>query len=217
MKKKLVSYYYVSDSEVENDPITKEYKYIYFYGLSELTSLPRLTKDYSNYALYGTTLPLAIGLVLGILVFFFIIPLCFKNGESIGKLIMHTCLVNKLGYQYKRIQLVPRFIFIALITLLVIYFVGINLISVGILSAALLASFIVMVATKDHKAIHDFIAGTLVVDKRSSTWFKDINEEEKYQKQVDEYEEKYNKELSVEDRTNVIYSNPHNHDNNNPQ
>lgn len=217
VKKKLVSYYYVSDSEIENDPIAKEYKYIYFYSLSELTSLPRPTKDYQNFALYGTTLPLALGLTLGILIFFFIIPMCFKNGETIGKLVMHTCLVNKLGYQYRRIQLVPRFIFMALSVLLIIYFVGINLITVGILSALLLASFITMILTKDHKAIHDFIAGTLVIDKRNSTWFKDINEEERYQKQVDDYEERHKKELAVEDRTNIIYSNPHSNDNKTPQ
>ena len=60
---------------------------------------------------------------------------------------------------------------------MVLYFVvGINLISLGILTFIALVSYTLTVFTKDHKAIHDYVAGTLVVDKVKSEIYKNYDE-----------------------------------------
>ena len=100
-KKQLRQYFYMSDEEAKESETAKKYSYIYFYALSDLTSSSKLQNDYNKFALYGTTLPLVIAIFVTFMIFYFIIPLCFKNGETLGKKIMHICLVNKIGYQYK--------------------------------------------------------------------------------------------------------------------
>lgn len=208
-KTKLRNYFYVADNDVKDNAIAEKYKFIYYYVLSDLTSLSKLQNDYNKYALYSTTLPLVIAIFITFLIFFFIIPLCFKNGETIGKKVMHTCLVNKLGYEYKRIQLLPRFLFPTLLSTIVVFFMGFSLWSLMIVSSAILISFLFVIFSKDNKALHDYFAGTLVIDARESTWFKDANEEEKAQKDVDEFVENIHKNDDASERENILYTNPH--------
>lgn len=185
--KQLIDYFYVADNEIENKPLAQEYRYIYFYALADLTSLPALKSDYDNFAFFGTTLPLAIAIFIAFMVFYLIIPLCFKNGQSIGKIITKTCLVNKLGYQYNRLQLIPRTLFPTFLTIAIILIMGLSLYPFIIISLFVLASFVMVVFSKNHLAFHDYFAGTLVIDARSSTWFKDAESEIKAQKEVDDF------------------------------
>ena len=208
-KEKLLNYYFVKDDDVKNNEIAKEYKYIYYYALSDLTSLKRIIDDYNRYSLFGTTLPLIEAMFLTMLIFYFIIPMCFRDGETVGKLIMHTCLVNKLGYRYKRSQLIVRFLFPAFVVSAVLWFTGFSMITVIILSFVILASYLLVIFGKENKAIHDYLAGTLVVDKRASTFFKDINEEEKFEKQTEEFVSLIQEKEDPREDEKTIYVNPH--------
>ena len=208
-KAKLRNYFYVNDEDVEGNEIASRYLYIYYYALADLTSLSKLQNDYSRYALFTGTIPLAIAVFLTFGVFFFIIPLCFKNGETLGKKIMHTCLVNKLGYQYSRLQLIPRFLFPTFLIVTVVLVLGFSIWSLAAVSFGLLISYLFVIFSKDNKALHDYFAGTLVIDTRESTWFKDINEEEKMQKEVDDYVEAVKNNVDPDNRENIIYTNPH--------
>ena len=193
-------YYYASDEEAENNELIKKNRYVYYYALSELTSLKRVQNDYYRYALYGRTLPLVIGVFLSMVIFYLIIPLCFKDGETIGKKINKICLVNRLGYQYKRAQLFPR-----LLSSIIIFFTGFSIITFVILSVIVLASFLLVIFTKEHKSIHDYLAGTLVIEKVDSTWFENAKEEDAKEKEVQEYVDSIkNKEIDDADPT-IIY------------
>ena len=208
-QKQLRQYFYLSDEEAKDNETALKYRYVYYYALSDLTSLSKLQNDYNKYALYGTTLPLVIAILLTFMVFFFVIPLCFKNGETIGKKIMHICLVNKLGYQYKRVQLLPRFLFPTLLTIIVVFFAGFSIWAFAIISIFLLISYLFTIFTKDHRGLDDYLAGTLVVDARESTWFKDINEEEKAEKDIAEFVEQVQSNRKALNDENIIYTNPH--------
>ena len=208
-KQQLVDYFYVSDDKVNENEIASKYRYVYYYALSDLTSLSRLQNDYNKYALFGTTLPLVITIFISFMIFYFIVPLCFKNGETIGKLIMHTCLLNKLGYQYSKLQLIPRFLFPTFLTIAIVFIMGFSIWAFVIVSVAILASFLFVVFSKDNKALHDYFAGTLVIDKRASTWFKSIQEEEAAEADVEAFVENVKNNDDPNNRDNVIYTNPH--------
>ena len=208
-KQKLRNYFYVADEDVSDNEIASKYKFIYYYALSDLTSLSKLQNDYNRYALFSSTLPLVITIFISFMIFYFIIPLFFKNGETVGKKVMHTCLVNKLGYEYSRLQLIPRFLFPTFLIIAVVFITGFSIWSLLIVSATFLISYLFVIFTKDNKALHDYFAGTLVIDARESTWFKDINEEEKTQKEVDEYVETVRNNEDPTSKDNIIYTNPH--------
>lgn len=208
-KTELRQYFYISDKEAKDNEKASTYRYVYFYALADITSLSKLQNDYNKYALYGVTLPLVVAIIFTFMIFYFVIPLFFKNGETIGKKVMHICLVNKLGYQYKRIQLLPRVLFPTLLTIIIVFFAGFSIWAFAGVSAVILISFLFVIFTKDNKAIHDFFAGTLVIDAKQSTWFKDINEEENAEKDVAEYVEQVRANNDALTDKNIIYTNPH--------
>ena len=208
-QKKLRQYFYVSDEEAKENELSQKYKFIYYYALSDLTSLSKLQDDYNHYAFLSVTLPLVIAIFVTFMIFYFVIPLCFKNGETIGKKVMHTCLVNRLGYSYKRVQLIPRFLFPTFLIIATVFIMGFSIWSLAIVSVAMLISFLFVIFSKENKALHDYFAGTLVIDAKESTWFKNIEEEEATQKEVDSYVETIRNAEEPLSEDNIIYTNPH--------
>ena len=77
------------------------------------------------------------------------------------------------------------------------------------MSVCLLISYLFVIFTKDNKALHDYFAGTLVIDARESTWFKNIEEEERAERDVEEYVEQVKNREDDLNNENIIYTNPH--------
>ena len=208
-KKQLRQYFYMSDEEAKDNEMATKYRFIYYYVLSDLTSLSKLQNDYKYFAFFGTTLPLVIAIFITFIIFYFVIPLIFKNGETIGKKVMHICLVNKIGYQYRRIQLIPRFLFPTFLTVAAVFIMGFTIWPFIIVSVCMLISYLFVIFGKENKALHDYFAGTLVIDARESTWFKNIDEEERAERDVDEYVEQVKSRDDSLDNDSIIYTNPH--------
>ena len=206
---KLLNFYYVSDEDAKNIDSAKEYKYIYFYALSELTSIPQVVKAYNRYNLLGVTIPVMVAIIFTMLIFYFVLPMIFKDGETLGKLIMHICLVNKLGYKYPKSGLIIRFLIPASVVAILLLFTGLSLLSIIIFSVIVLISYLLTIFTKEHKAIHDYLAGSLVIDKRESTFFKDYSEEEKFEKDTEKFDSLLKEDKDVSEDESVLYVNPH--------
>lgn len=102
-------------------------------------------------------------------IFYFIIPICSKNGETIGKYIMHLCVLSSDGYELKKYWYIPRYFAYVIIE----YILGIC--SFG---GLFLISYIMFVFTRKRRCLHDFCSNAVVADKRQSTWFK--NREQEY-------------------------------------
>ena len=209
VKKQLRNYFYVADNEVVEGSIAAKQKFIYYYALADLTSLPKLQSDYDHYAFLASTLPLVIAIFVTFMIFYFVIPMVFKNGETIGKKVMHTCLVNKLGYQYNRLQLIPRFLAPTFLIIAVIFITGFSFWSLLIVSGGLLISYLFAIFSKNNRALHDIFAGTLVVDARESTWFKNAEEEAKTQQEIEDYVTAVKNSDEAMNKDNIIYTNPH--------
>lgn len=108
-------------------------------------------------------------------VFECLIPLFSKNGETIGKKIFKIGLVNKYGYKYKKVSIVFRyFSFLIFDVLFTIFTFGILFI----------VNLIMFFNSKKRRVIHDYVAGSVVIDTSTSIIFKSKKEEDFYNNRV---------------------------------
>ena len=178
-QQKLTSYFYIPDADNKENKET-----IYHIATISVGNLKHVSRAYDNWWNHYYNLPIIFCFSFSMLVFFFAIPMIFKNGETLGKLIFHLCLVNKLGYRYNRLQLIPRFLFMMVIIIALYLFLGANIWFLGIVTFLALVSYGLAIFTKDHKAIHDYIAGTIVVDKVHSEIFENATQEDRIKKEI---------------------------------
>lgn len=117
-----------------------------------------------------------ISIAFASVVYFFIAPFVFKNGETFGMKLMHNGLTNKFGYQVRKKQVFLRYLFISVEIYL------------GLFTYFLffLVDYAVMIFTKKHGTLSDLIAATLMIDTNKSVWFESREVEEQLLKQVEE-------------------------------
>ena len=122
--------------------------------------------------------------VIGVL--YVLVPLLFKNGETLGKLSLGVGIASKNGYKVKKRQILFRsLVFVVEITFS-LFIVGYGLTSFATLGVGCVIMMAVAVFTKSHQAPHDLAAMTVVVDMKKSVFFESATEENKYVKQVQE-------------------------------
>lgn len=142
----------------------------------------------------------SLSILLAYLVWDFIMPLIFKNGQTLGKRIFSICLMRTDG-----IKVTPLFMFIRTILgkftletmipaliLLMMYFSMIGLTGTIVISLIVLLQLIMIIATNTNSLIHDLLAGTVVVDMQSQFIFdsKEALFESTKQKAAEEAEKK---------------------------
>ena len=180
-KEKLVKYLYISDANN-----TQKEPHLYYYVVSDLNNRAFTRNAYRTWSDSYYTYPLIACFGLSMLIFFFVIPMFMKNGETLGKLFFHLGLVNKLGYKINRYQLIIRFFFMTLIVLAIVLIFGINIWTLGGITVLALGSYGLAVFSRDHKALHDYVAGTMVIDKAKSTIFVNVDDMNKFEREVNE-------------------------------
>ena len=168
---KLIHYLYIPDASN-----TQKEAHVYYYAVADLNNRAFTRNAYSTWSNAFYTYPLITCFGISMLIFFFAIPMFMKNGETLGKLFFHLGLVNKLGYKVNRLQVVIRFFSMTTLVIAVVLIFGINLWTLGGITVLALASYGFAVFGKDHKALHDYVAGTIVIDKRRSTIFRNVDE-----------------------------------------
>jgi len=138
--------------------------------------------EYQVY-MWSTLLPIITAVFLVSILVYFAMPLIIKNGKTIGKFVMGIGLVNKLGYRLSIPQLVLRF-FAPMVLIIGLLIIGGTTFAIGA-GLFVLVSYTLVIFTKEHKAIHDYIAGTVAIDTRRSVWFKDAAEEAEYSAKIE--------------------------------
>lgn len=134
----------------------------------------------------------SLSVLLGIVVVEIVVPLMFKNGQTLGKKIFSLSVVRKDGIQINNIQLFTRGILgkYAVETMIPVYAVLALLFGIGIAIVILLAMLVIIVQlacvmfSANHCAIHDLMCGTVVVDHSSQMIFKSTDDLIAYQKKV---------------------------------
>lgn len=152
--------------------------------------------EISKLTIWQTTYPALTAIVISWIAFYLIIPLCLKNGKTLGKLFFKSAVVNNFGYEITPWQMCLRSLF-PLAFIIVMYLIGMitsMLIFYIVLLFAVLASYSLTIFTKKHKSIHDYVSGTIVIDSEKSTWFKNAAAESQYQATLNVIETKNERE-----------------------
>lgn len=114
---------------------------------------------------------------ISFLIFYLLFPLIFKNGETLGKKVVHIGFVNKEGYDIKKRQIIFRQLLLFLYISLCTFVVGIGLTSLATLGVGVFIYLIATIIPKSHKSPIDFAAMTYLIDTSKSVWFHDAEEE----------------------------------------
>lgn len=132
-------------------------------------------------------------------IFFIVIPLIFKNGETLGKKTLHLAFINSQGYAVQRKQIVLRQIFLLLMTSFICFMIGrIGVGSLAFLGIGIVLYYVCTVISKQKKSPADFLAMTLLVDANKSVWFTNAAVEQEKEEILEKNMEKYHQN-KVED------------------
>lgn len=156
-----------------------------------------LTADQNAMQAYRmmTSLSLVIttfGILLAVLIWEFFLPLWLGNGRTLGKKIFGLCLVRTDGVQINTLQLFTRTVLgqftietmIPVYILLMLFWGTMDLTGTLILAAMLIGQCVCVAVTRTNSAIHDLLAGTVVVDMASQTIFRSTEDLIEYQKKL---------------------------------
>ena len=117
-----------------------------------------LAADETAVHAYGMVIQLSIlivsfGVLSGYLLLEFLVPLLFKNGQTLGKKIFGVALMRNDGV-----------------------FGNLNIVVLGIVLILSVAQFVLFLATRKHSLIHDLLADTVAVDMASQMIFNSTDE-----------------------------------------
>ena len=130
--------------------------------------------------------------ILSFSIFFIVIPLIFKNGETLGKKTLHLSFINRQGYAVQKKQIVFRQIFLFLGTSFCCFIVGrVGVGSLAILGIGIVIYYIATVANKSKRSPADFLSYTMLVDANKSVWFENASVEQQKNAELARNMEKY--------------------------
>lgn len=152
-----------------------------FFRISCSTALTRLSnmdpiKGYIHKITFGNIRAVLYASMVGSVIPCLLIPVLLKNGKTIGKLATGLIVLTDEGYYYKKYKLIFRY--------LAFYFIEFfgGVITIGL--TFILSSSLVLFSKKK-RALHDYIAFSVVLDEKQSVFFLDANEEEQYKLKQD--------------------------------
>lgn len=146
----------------------------------------------SNMVYNITFLTVSLAVFLSFFVLEFILPLCFKNGQTLGKKIFGLAVMRTEGIRLQPFLLFIRSMvgkcligFMIPILLLLMCFMGVmDLTGVVVAGLLLLLELVLVAATRTRSAVHDLLAGTVVVDFASQRIFDTEADRIEYQKRL---------------------------------
>ena len=127
-------------------------------------------------------------------IFFIIIPLIFKNGETLGKKSLHLSFINIKNYAVRKRQIVYRQFFLLILTSILCFVIGrIGVGSLAFLGIGIVVYYVATILSKQKRSLADFLAMTLLVDANKSVWFENATveqeKEDTFQKNMEQYHE----------------------------
>lgn len=134
----------------------------------------------------------SLSIMAGFLILEYIVPILFKNGQTLGKKIFGIAVMRTDGVRVTALQMFVRTFLgkytietmIPVLILTMVFFGSIGVLGIAILGLILLLQVIMMIATKTNSAIHDMLAGTVTVDYSSQMIFDSAEDMIEYKKQV---------------------------------
>lgn len=119
-------------------------------------------------------------ILLGYILLEFVVPLIFKNGQTLGKKIFGIAVMREDGVRISSTLLFVRTVLgkytletmIPVLIFLMILFYAMNpIIGLGVVAAILIAQAVLLIATKTRSLLHDKLSHTVTVDFSSQLIF----------------------------------------------
>ena len=187
---------YGIDTDISTDDynaLTEAEKQKYADASNAMAEDEEMTKLYSI-LMNLTLITVSFAILLAYVITEVLVPLFFKNGQTLGKKIFGVALMRTDGVAVSPFQIFVRAILgkytietmIPVFLLLLIFFGAIGDIGFLIVALLLLLQLIVMIATRSNSLIHDLFAVTVAVDMSSQMIFKNADEMLEYKKALAE-------------------------------
>ena len=132
-------------------------------------------------------------IMLGFVITEFVVPLCFKNGQTLGKKIFGIGVMRSDGVRMTSLQLFVRSVLgkctvETLVPVFVIMMVILGVISgiigTAVLAAIALSEIVLLIATKERTPIHDVMSGSVAIDMASQMIFDSPEELLAYKQKI---------------------------------
>ena len=131
-------------------------------------------------------------ILLAYLALEFVLPLVFKNGQTLGKKIFGIALMRNDGVKINTVSLFVRTVLgkftvetmIPVLILIMIFLGSMGVVGVIVIGLIVLLQIILLIATRTNSVIHDVLANTAAVDYASQRIFNSTEELIEYKKQL---------------------------------
>ncbi len=180
-------------SQTEYDALSDEVKQLYTVANKELNSDEAVVRAYAMVK----TLPLllvSISILVASVILEFVVPLIFKNGQTLGKKLFGIAVVRtncvKLSTPALFIRsilgkctmetMVPAYIIIMILS------GSLGIVGFGVLALIAILQVAMLIITKTNSAIHDLLADTVTVDFASQRIFESNEALMEYKQKVHE-------------------------------
>lgn len=135
---------------------------------------------------------LSLSIFFAILIWEFLLPLYFKNGQTFGKKVFGIALMRTDGVRISTLSLFARAILgkytietmIPIMMVLLLVFNVVGVVGLLIIAALFLWQIGMVIATRTNSMIHDALAVTVVVDMNSQKIFDSVEEMIAYKKRI---------------------------------
>lgn len=200
-------------TQEEVDALSEEEKAKY----EEVNNIMLNDKEYINdiHMVYSLVYVIIVfGVLLGVIIPEFIIPLFFKNGQTLGKKAFGLVVIKNNGVKASQIQLLIRSllgkytieIMIPVLSLVTLFLMG-RFVILWLLLAVLLiiTNICLVIFTRNHTMIHDIFSFTVVCNKETQMIFNSESELLQYKKDkhLDEVTHDYEYKVSDDKKSEV--------------
>lgn len=185
-------------SQEEFEAQTEEYQMRYKEAMKDFFDNEEAKKAYHNVL----TLPLLIitfSVLIPVVIAELVIPLCLKNGRTLGKKVFNLGVVFKNSVKMSNFALFVRAILgkytiEMMVPVMLLYMVFYNNIlgitGLIVLGLLLVLQIVLLIATKTNACIHDVLANTAVVDMQTQMVFDSYDDLVQYKEELHQEEVK---------------------------
>ncbi len=178
-------------SQEEYNALPSETLALYEQATQAMNSDSEVTKAYSM-VINLSLIIVSISLLVSFIIFEIVIPIIFKNGQTLGKKIFALGVMTKEGIRLPNLILTARTILgkytietmVPAFIILMLLFERAGFLEVVILFGLPLFQIGLLIATRQNLAIHDLVAGTVVIDFPSQRIFESREELINYQQEL---------------------------------
>lgn len=137
---------------------------------------------------------LTVGFLLAFAVTDFVIPLCLKQGQTVGKKVFGLCLMQTDHTKLRTTSLairtfLGRFTIETMVPVLIcamIFFGFLGIAGTITIVLLLIVQIILIITTETNSVIHDVLSQTVVVDEKSQKIFESMAELDEYKKNIEQ-------------------------------